>query len=137
MAKQPNILQAKCVLVIGATAGIGRELALAIHDLHSNPTVVVAGRRQERLDELCKRSDRIHGMRVDMTAGRQALHKFVDSILTKHPDVSTCSRRLINHTHMTHISLIPAGRCHIFVGCAASLQLHRTREDRPRWCVPP
>ena len=50
-----NITQAKCILVTGATSGIGRALALAIHDLESKPTVIAVGRRQDRLDELAKR----------------------------------------------------------------------------------
>lgn len=49
----PGIEDAKCVLIIGATSGIGRALALAIHDLPTQPTVIVAGRRMERLEELC------------------------------------------------------------------------------------
>ena len=83
-----NINDAKCVLVIGATSGIGRELALAIHNLDSKPTVIVAGRRLERLNELASRSDRIEGVQVDVTAGRDALQGFVMSIIDRHPEVS-------------------------------------------------
>ncbi|KAH7915912.1 hypothetical protein BJ138DRAFT_1132321 [Hygrophoropsis aurantiaca] len=40
------------ILVIGSTACLGRALALSILDLPSKPTVIVCGRRKERLDEL-------------------------------------------------------------------------------------
>lgn len=83
----PNIADAKCVLVIGATAGIGRALALAIRDLPSKPTVVVGGRRQERIDELCKEGDRIEGVQVDVMKGRDKLKAFVDETVTKYPEV--------------------------------------------------
>lgn len=85
---QANIQDAKCVLVVGATAGIGRALALAIHGLPSEPVVIVAGRRQDRLDELTNRSERIKGVRVDLTSGRETLRAFVEDTVSKYPDVS-------------------------------------------------
>ncbi|PSR75935.1 hypothetical protein PHLCEN_2v8849 [Hermanssonia centrifuga] len=78
---------AKCVLVVGATAGIGRALALAIHDLPSKPTVIVAGRRQERLDELCPKSERIKGVQVDVTGGKDSLKEFSTHVTTHYPEL--------------------------------------------------
>ncbi|KAI0702528.1 hypothetical protein BC835DRAFT_1321137 [Cytidiella melzeri] len=83
----PNITDAKCVLVIGATAGIGRALALAIHDLPSKPTVIVGGRRQERIDQLCKNGERIEGVQVDATSGREELKAFVSGTIAKYPQL--------------------------------------------------
>lgn len=83
----PGITDAKCVLVIGATAGIGRALALAIHDVPSKPTVIVAGRRQERIDELLQKGERIRGLQVDLTKGREHLRTFVDDAMAKFPGV--------------------------------------------------
>lgn len=83
----PGITDTKCVLVIGATAGIGRKLALAIHDLDSKPTVIVGGRRQERIDELTEKSERFKDMQIDMTAGRQALAQHVREIVAEYPEV--------------------------------------------------
>ena len=83
-----GIKDANCVLVIGATAGIGRALALAIHDLDSKPTVIVAGRRQERLDELAAKSDRIKTARVDINTSYDKLKPFVEDVVTRYPDVS-------------------------------------------------
>ena len=57
-----GISECRCILIIGATAGIGRALALALLDLPSKPTVIIGGRRKERLDELTKTSDRIKGI---------------------------------------------------------------------------
>ncbi|CAL1695386.1 unnamed protein product [Somion occarium] len=82
-----GIIESRCVLVLGATSGIGRSLALALHDLPSKPTVIVGGRRQERLDELAKTSDRIKGVQVDVTAGREALRGFVKDTLATYPDL--------------------------------------------------
>ncbi|RPD81980.1 NAD(P)-binding protein [Lentinus tigrinus ALCF2SS1-7] len=84
-----NIKDAKCVLVIGATAGIGRALALAIHDLDSKPTVIAAGRRQERLDELAAKSgdSRIKTVQVDINTTYDKLKQFVDDLTGRYPDV--------------------------------------------------
>ncbi|KAI8980668.1 NAD-P-binding protein [Trametes punicea] len=82
----PGIRDAKCVLVLGATSGIGRALALAIHDLDSKPTVIVSGRRQDRLDELA-RGGRIRTLCVDINTTEQNLKKFVGDTLSKYPDL--------------------------------------------------
>lgn len=87
LPSRANIQDAKCILVVGATAGIGRALALAIHDLPSRPTVIVAGRRQERLDELAKKSERIKTARVDLMSGRDALAKFANELVATYPDL--------------------------------------------------
>ena len=89
----PSINDSKCVLIIGATAGIGRALALAIHKLPTKPVVIVAGRRQQRLDELVEQGEgRIHGVQVDVTKPAEELKTFVEVIISKFPDVSgiTC-----------------------------------------------
>ena len=85
----PSINDSRCILVIGATAGIGRSLALAIYGLPTKPTVIVAGRRRERLDELVKQGDgRIAAMQVDISAGNEALKEFVQEVVSKYPEVS-------------------------------------------------
>jgi NADP-dependent 3-hydroxy acid dehydrogenase YdfG len=50
----PSMIDSKCVLVLGATSGLGRALARSIQALPSKPTVIVTGRRKDRLDELAK-----------------------------------------------------------------------------------
>ena len=73
---------------MGATAGIGRALALAIHDLPSQPTVIVSGRRQERLDELTQQSARVQSVKIDVTAGRKELETLAHKMSAQYPDVS-------------------------------------------------
>ncbi|PCH33813.1 NAD(P)-binding protein [Wolfiporia cocos MD-104 SS10] len=83
----PGIADCKCVLVIGATAGLGRALALAIHALASKPTVIVAGRRQERLDELTKKGERLETLKFDVNSSRDALKSSVQDVVAKYPDL--------------------------------------------------
>ncbi|CCL98975.1 uncharacterized protein FIBRA_00983 [Fibroporia radiculosa] len=83
----PGISVSKCVLVVGATSGIGRALALAIHSLPSKPTVVVAGRRQERLDELVQTSDRLKAFQLDMNSNKEILKSSMQDLVTKHPEL--------------------------------------------------
>lgn len=97
----PGIDSSKCVLIIGATAGIGRALALAIRALPSKPTVIVAGRRQERLDELVhtandelKGEGRIEGIQVDVSASKAELKAFVDGVVRKWPEVNSLLKKL-------------------------------------------
>ena len=85
----PSLSEAKVVLVIGATSGIGRALALAIYALPNKPTVIVAGRRQERLDELTQKDpERIKSVRVDTTSPRDVLKAFVTQTVSDYPEVS-------------------------------------------------
>lgn len=85
----PGIKDSKVVLIIGATAGIGRALALAIHDLPTKPTVIVTGRRKERLDELVAKGEgRIHAIQFDINTSREQLRSFVDGVVAKYPAVS-------------------------------------------------
>ena len=128
MLSRPNISQAKCVLVVGATSGIGRALALAIHDLPSKPTVIIAGRRQGRIDELTKRSDRFKGIKIDLLGGRAALKAWADEVVAAYPDVSVAS---------TH-SMFPCtdacstvGRDYPVFRHSASLRLQTSRERGP------
>ncbi|KZV66583.1 NAD(P)-binding protein [Peniophora sp. CONT] len=82
----PNISVCRQVLVIGATAGLGRALSLAIRDLPSSPRVVVAGRRLERLEELGK-EERIDAVQLDVAAPREKLIQSVNDVLKKFPDI--------------------------------------------------
>ena len=86
----PNISVCRQVLVIGATAGLGRALSLAIRDLPSAPRVVVAGRRLERLEQLSK-EERVDAVQLDVAAPREKLIESVNDVLKKYPDVSTGS----------------------------------------------
>ncbi|KAL1757729.1 hypothetical protein FB107DRAFT_208617 [Schizophyllum commune] len=80
-----SILKSKCVLVTGATAGIGRALARAIRDLPSKPTVIAMGRRQERLDELAKEGFKT--AKFDMNTTPDKIKAFVDDITAQYPEL--------------------------------------------------
>ncbi|KAJ7139843.1 NAD(P)-binding protein [Mycena epipterygia] len=82
-----SIDDAKCVLVIGATSGIGRALALAISELPSRPTVIAAGRRQDRLKEL--EAKNLETFQIDVAADLETLKKAVDSLTAKYPNLDT------------------------------------------------
>ncbi|KXN89844.1 hypothetical protein AN958_04848 [Leucoagaricus sp. SymC.cos] len=77
----------KSVLITGATAGIGRALAYKIKALPSKPQVIVAGRRQDRLDELAKAGFETYKM--DVGADRVTLKKDVETLLARYPDLDT------------------------------------------------
>jgi len=87
------ISSVKCVLVLGATSGIGRDLALAIHDLPSKPTVIVAGRREHRLNEILARGSKLngtanlHALTVDVMSDVGILETFVNNTLTEFPNL--------------------------------------------------
>ncbi|KAF9243940.1 NAD(P)-binding protein [Melanogaster broomeanus] len=86
----PSINDSKCILVIGSTSGIGRHLALSILELPSKPTVIVCGRRQERLDELlASRSaeGRLHAVRLDVNLDRPALKSTIENIVKSYPEL--------------------------------------------------
>jgi short-subunit dehydrogenase involved in D-alanine esterification of teichoic acids len=86
----PSISDCKCVLVVGSTAGIGRSLALAILDLPSQPTVIVCGRRKERLDELVashNATGRLKSVTLDVLSERNALKSSIEDIVNTYPDV--------------------------------------------------
>lgn len=86
----PNITDSKCILVIGATSGLGKALALSILDLPAQPTVIVAGRRQARLDEITQEhaaSGRLQSIRMDIDTDRASLKTTVEEVLAKYPKV--------------------------------------------------
>ncbi|VDB94970.1 unnamed protein product [Peniophora sp. CBMAI 1063] len=82
----PSISVCRQVLVIGATAGLGRALSLAIRDLPSSPRVVVAGRRVERLEALSK-EERIDAVQLDVSAPREKLITSVNDVIKKFPNI--------------------------------------------------
>ncbi|KIK04269.1 hypothetical protein K443DRAFT_93553 [Laccaria amethystina LaAM-08-1] len=82
-----SIKDSKCVLVTGATSGIGRALAQCIARLPSKPCVIAVGRRQERLDELAKEG--LETVQLDVEASYDALKKFADEIILKYPNLDS------------------------------------------------
>ncbi|KAF5377419.1 hypothetical protein D9757_009713 [Collybiopsis confluens] len=83
----PSIDSAKCVLVTGATSGIGRALALAIAALPSRPRVVGVGRRKDRLEGLKEAG--IEAEEFDIDTDRTSTQLFVETMVQKYPDIDT------------------------------------------------
>ncbi|KAI0094638.1 hypothetical protein BDY19DRAFT_913831 [Irpex rosettiformis] len=70
LLNQPNNYdkhhRSKVILIIGATASIERSFAYAIRNLPTKLTVILAGRRRDRIDEITKMSERFGGTMVDL-----------------------------------------------------------------------
>ena len=84
----PSVDDSKCILVTGATSGIGRALALALAKLPSKSRVIAVGRRKNRLAELAKSG--LETIEFDMNTDSLGLKKFADSVVQKYPEVSSC-----------------------------------------------
>ncbi|EGO03179.1 hypothetical protein SERLA73DRAFT_174621 [Serpula lacrymans var. lacrymans S7.3] len=86
----PSIHDCKCVLVVGATSGIGRALALSILALPTKPTVIVSGRRQERLYSLAQQhagENRLKTLNMDVNADPASLKVTVKDIVGQYPNI--------------------------------------------------
>jgi NADP-dependent 3-hydroxy acid dehydrogenase YdfG len=105
----PGIDESKCVLVTGATAGIGGALARAIANLPSRPRVIAAGRREDRLQKLAK--EKLTTVQVDLDTDRDSLRKFVADLLQKYSDV--CNPSVLDTTLP---SFAPARYCGALCG---------------------
>lgn len=73
------------ILVTGGGSGIGRGLAHRWHD--AGNTVIVAGRRQEALDEACSGRERMHALTLDVDSA-DGVADFAQRLLAAHPDVN-------------------------------------------------
>ncbi|KAF9535833.1 hypothetical protein CPB83DRAFT_888498 [Crepidotus variabilis] len=83
----PSIDDSKCVLITGATSGIGRALAFEILKLPTKPTVIGTGRREERLEELSKAG--IEALSFELTSEFATLNKALEDTISKHPILDT------------------------------------------------
>lgn len=125
----PGINDSKFVLVVGATAGIGKALALAIINLPSNPTVIIAGRRQDRLNDIISehgKSGRLEGIRMDVDTDRASLKKTVEDVLAKYPKVRN-ARHMYNVHREVNIDGDSWTRLYSQLGFSASSNLRALR----------
>ncbi|KAI1464810.1 putative short-chain dehydrogenase/oxidoreductase [Daldinia caldariorum] len=76
----------KKTLVVGATSGIGEALAAKLHA--EGTSVIVTGRRQDRLDAFVEKHPGSGGVAVDI-AKLHEIPSFVSSVTQQHPDIDS------------------------------------------------
>ncbi|KAI4112944.1 MAG: hypothetical protein LQ345_005988 [Seirophora villosa] len=75
----------KCVLLIGATSGIGAGMAEKL--IREGSKVVAVGRRQDRIDQFVrKHGNKAGGLAYDI-GDSQNLGKFVNQVTSSYPDI--------------------------------------------------
>src|SRR5688572_21754813 len=78
-------IKGNTILIAGGTSGIGRALAARLHEAGNQ--VIVAGRRQDLLDEIAAAHPGIEGEVFDVTdAG--SIQQLRDAVTAKHPDLN-------------------------------------------------
>lgn len=79
-------LNGSTILITGGGTGIGRALALALHDRGN--TVIIAGRRQSALDEVAQQRPGIDKVVLDIS-DPASIRSAVDAVLQHHPSLNT------------------------------------------------
>nr|POF01232.1 putative oxidoreductase dlte [Quercus suber] len=83
--------QQKKALILGATSGLGKALAVKL--LENGTSVIAVGRRQDRLDEFVKENSGLGSTTADAVAfditNLNAIPDFAKEMFTKHPDIDS------------------------------------------------
>ena len=95
--------QGNTILVTGGGSGIGRALAQRWHDLGNE--VIVAGRRQEALDETIAGRDGMFAYTLDID-DPWAIEEFASKIISRHPDLNV----LVNNAGVMRYEDVTARR---------------------------
>lgn len=91
------------ILITGGGSGIGQALAHRFHDLGN--TVIIAGRRQEALQQTISGRDRMHALPLDIE-DPEAISRFAQQIIADYPDVNV----LINNAGIMRLETIDRAR---------------------------
>ena len=121
----PTISDSKCILVTGATSGIGRALAISLAHLPSKPQVVATGRRQERLDAL-KTAEGIEGFHMDVDSDSETIQKYVDDLIKAYPEVRQRFLQWPIRTHKNIIDDLADGHDYLERGHTISVPFQRS-----------
>ena len=78
-------LTGNTILITGGTSGIGRALAEQFHRLDNQ--VIVAGRRQQKLDEITAANPGMHGMQLDVE-DPAAINAFAADVRERFPELN-------------------------------------------------
>jgi uncharacterized oxidoreductase len=91
------------ILITGGGSGIGAALAHRFHDLGN--TVVIAGRRQEALDQVAEGRSGIHNLTLDVDSA-DGVADFAERLLSAHPAVNV----LVNNAGIMRFEDVSAKR---------------------------
>lgn len=91
------------ILITGGGSGIGAALAQRWHD--AGNTVIIAGRRQEALDEVANGRDNIHTMTIDVDSA-EGVTDFAKRVIEAHPDLNV----LINNAGIMRFETLETQR---------------------------
>lgn len=79
-------LRGNTILITGGTSGIGRGLAEAFHQRDNQ--VIIAGRREERLKEICERHPGMRYYTLDVTDA-EAIHRVAREVMAEFPQLNS------------------------------------------------
>ncbi|HNB23648.1 MAG TPA: SDR family NAD(P)-dependent oxidoreductase, partial [Candidatus Melainabacteria bacterium] len=78
-------LEGNTILITGGTSGIGRGLAEAFHKLGNK--VIIAGRRQNLIDQITAANPGMEGLQLDVQDAA-AVSKFTENVAKKYPQLN-------------------------------------------------